>query len=163
MGMVIRKVNYHFDNKKKQLFTIIGLGILLIGWQYCFLNLGYNLELESMFGGKQVSMTWANAVETIIIFFLIKEAVSFIEAKQYKVLAGLFSGIIFIGRHTLYIFLYHILFLDIYIKYLHLDLKWLNRCCCLLFIISGPIILEYVIKRLCSWLKTIMREVKVDS
>lgn len=161
--MIIRKAEFHFNNEKNQLIAVIVLSVLLFLWQYYFINLGYNLELESIFGGTQVRMTWANALEVILIFFLIKEGVSFIESKKAKFSLRLLAGIIFIGKHSLYIFLYHMLFLDFYKKYFMIYSMWLNRGLCLLFIIGGPIILDYVTHKICSWVKGIMQEVKVDA
>jgi fucose 4-O-acetylase-like acetyltransferase len=54
-----------------------------------------------------------------------------------------------IGKNTLYIFLYHLLFLSLSSKYFIIDNMWIKRTVYLCSMIFGPILLEYIFK----WIK----------
>lgn len=161
LGMFLRKVDLHLSLDRLNMPGLICCFALLIVWQYLFIFRGLNLKLGSVFGGTQVIMTWANGLQSVLIFYWIKELTEFIKEKTGCVGKWLLLPIGFVGRHTLYVFLYHMLFLDFYRNYLeisHVVNKWL----CLLFIIYGPIILEYIVLWLGGKFKDIMHGIKVD-
>jgi len=59
------------------------------------------------------------------------------------------NGVLYIGRHSLYIFLYHRLVLDyILVPYVQINHIWLKRFVYMGMMISGSLIIEIIIKRI---------------
>ena len=119
---------------------------ILIAWQWIFVEKEYNLILKPIFYGDQVGMTWANSFQVIVLLFWFKSVSYIIEDhyKQNRIVKYCLSFISFLGRHSLYIFMYHILFRSIYIS-LWGNGAYINKITCLVFIIMTPVLLEYFI------------------
>ncbi len=158
-GMCIRAWDIHIKKIKMKYVVIFLLTMLVVIWQWVFVVRGYNLSLRPIFHGTKVGMTWANTFETVLLFFWFKGAVelaeSFWGAATHKSLRLL--G--FIGRHSLYVFLYHMFFLAIYKKLLH---PYLGGRMSLLFIIFAPIVLEYCFMAFQKFGNKLMRGIQVD-
>lgn len=162
LGMFIERCNIRVDSTCRKIVVFVTHTVMIIAWQYIFVNKGLNLILPPIFHGSEVGMTWANSIETIILFFWFKELVEEIESIAGNVGKKILIPFTYMGQNTLYIFLYHMLFLSIYKMYFEVDSIGLNRCFCILFIICGPIILEYIIFLIRKWLKNIMQDVIVE-
>ena len=144
----------------KWILTVLTIAVAV--WQYVFVNQGINLKLASMFHGTQVGMTWANAFETVLIFFWFKYAVELLERNAGKIWQAVIRALSYMGRYTLYIFLYHMLFLSIYRGYLEVSVPIINRWLCLAFIIIGPILFGLLLKEGRKYFSYIMKEVEVE-
>ena len=104
LGMCIKYAENNINIKPEiQKWVIIGLTLTIILWQYVFINKGINLELDSMFHGTQVRMTWANAFETVFIFFWFRYVVEIFERKAGNIGKQIIKLLDFFGRYTLYI------------------------------------------------------------
>ncbi len=163
LGMCIKNMEKHVSLKPgvKYVFFVV-LSIFIAVWQYFFVNRGLNLKLGSMYHGEQVGMTWANALETVLILFWFKYSVEIVEknmVKASKILVRLFD---YLGGFTLYIFLYHMLFLSIYTGYLEVSIAEINRWLCLVFIIAGPVVLGMILQKGKSIIIDIMKNVVVE-
>lgn len=143
-------------------WIVLFLTIAVAVWQYAFVNQGINLKLGSMFHGVQVGMTWANAVETVLIFFWFKYAVELLERNAGKIGQTVIWLLSYMGGYTLYIFLYHMLFLSIYREYLEVSVPIINRWICLAFIIIGPVLFGLLLKKGRKYLCYIIKEVEVE-
>ena len=88
-------------------------------------------------------MTWANAFETVVIFFWFRAAVDWLVYMTGNIGVKILAPFEFLGKYTLYTFLYHMLFLSIYANYLEIPGD-LNRFTCFAFIIVGPVFLGFI-------------------
>ena len=163
LGMCIKNVQKNIEIKPEmQKWVIVGMTLIIILWQYVFVNKGVNLELGSMFHGTQVGMTWANAFETVLIFFWFRYAVEIFKRNAGNIGKQIIKPLDFTGRYTLYIFLYHMLFLSFYIKNLEISAKYMNRWLCLVFIFVGPVIWGLILKWVKDSFRRIIKEVRVE-
>lgn len=150
-----------FCKGKMQLLSLILSTVLLIGWEYFFVIKGYNSNLSYIFGGSQVRMTWANAAEVILLFFWVKNVVEGFEKVSGKFGKAIMRPFVYIGDHTLYVYLYHILFLRVYQNRIDLT-GGIYSFLCILFIIAGPIVLEALLNMIVQAMKCILKHVKVE-
>ena len=166
VGMFIRR----YENKVKlwlySASRLTILTILLIVWQVVFIGYGVNLELGQMFPGAGLVMTWANTAETFILFFWFKDVVTFWEERR-GILAKIIAPVDYLERHTLYIFLYHMLFLSI-CRVLSpppniLSVKILYTAFVLGVMLLAPIGLEWTLRRLWTKFMQFMSGIKVDT
>lgn len=162
LGMCIKYAEGYVDVKVSKKWLIVGLTIAVILWQYVFVNRGYNLTLGSIYHGTQVGMTWANAFETVLLFFWFKYAVDFFEENAGDVGKIIIKPLAFMGRYTLYIFLYHMLFISIYRGYLEITVHSINRWICMFFVIVGPVGLGIILGIIRRCFNSIMSGVKVE-
>ena len=160
-GMCIRFFRIPFAKKSTRVTALVTYTIILIIWQFIFVNRGYNLFLKPIFGGTQVGMTWANAFEATLLFFWFRELIEGFEKTTGKIGTKLLLPFNYIGCHTLYIFMYHMLFFSIYKSYFEIS-GIMNRWLCLIFIFGGPIVLEVIITMVMKWFRNIMQGIKVD-
>ena len=86
--------------------------ILLVLWEYFFVIEGHNLDYGPLFRHSGVGMTWANTLETFIFFFWFKDLIIYLESKESAWGQKIIKPFNYLGRHTLHIFLYHILFVS---------------------------------------------------
>lgn len=158
-GMCIRAWDIHIHNLKWKYIVFFSLTLLVIIWQWVFVVRGYNLLLLPIFHGTKVGMTWANTFETVLLFFWFKEAVELAESIWGVATHKSLWLLGFVGRHSLYVFLYHMLFFAIYQKYLH---TYLGVRMLLLFIVIAPICLEYCFQSVQRFLAKLMSGIQVD-
>ncbi len=148
--------------QKTKKWIVIGLTIAIATWQYYFVNRELNLEWQSVFNGEQVGLTWANALETILIFFWFKYTVELFESTSGSLCAMMLRIPNLLGRHTLYIFLYHMIFLYIYREHLQIDVPTIDRWLCLIFVIIGPVLLGQVLSQCKLGLRCLLKSVRVE-
>lgn len=162
LGMCIKYLEQNVAVKQEmEKWIVIGLTASIVVWQYVFVNKRLNLELGSLYHGTQVGMTWANAFETVLLFFWFKYVVELCERYKGNVVATIINVFDFMGRYTLYIFLYHMLFISLYRAYLEIPIYEVNRWACLFFIMVGSIILGLIFKRLRMYFINLLKEVRV--
>lgn len=69
-------------------------------------------------------------------------------------LSRIIEGVCYVGRHTLYIFLYHNLFLEYFLSpYVMIENIWLRRVVFLIVMIGGSLMVEKLLTRLASMIK----------
>ncbi|MBQ7867086.1 MAG: acyltransferase [Clostridia bacterium] len=76
---------------------------------------------------------------------------------QLRILIPITNLFAFIGKHTLYIFLYHdMIYADYLVPYLYTDNVWINRIIFLFGMIAIPLALEWLITQIQKALHTVM-------
>ncbi len=161
VGMFIRRCNIRIEKRCHRIVLILSLSIAILLWQYLFVIKGLNLKLTPIFHGHQVRMTWANSVETVILFLWVKELVEEVETTFGDVGIKVLKPLDFMGQHTLHIFLYHMLFLSIYRDFFEIQGR-ANRWFCMAFIIIGPLLVGILGRKINNCFKTIMSDVKIS-
>lgn len=160
LGIFIAKYGFLSMNNAKKCQVFVIHSIIIILWQWLFVNKGLNLKLSYMFHSDGIGLTWANAFESVVLFFWFKELIEcgkiIFGEKLYKILRP-FN---YLGQHTLYIFLFHMLFFSIYKDWIEFSGK-MNRWLCLFFIIFGPVVIDIIFSKVKGWLVKIMKEIKV--
>ena len=157
VGMIIAKENRSFAIiGRKSLFLIIVLVIAVLCWvHFIFLNkllIDSKLPLGEGFNPPSISLG-LYATLLFLLFYLIDIfAESFGVCKYLNLLV---RPLTFIGGHTLYIFLYHRLFLD-YINVMICSRNtmfsemynnpWIRRIWIIIIMIFGPILIEVIAK-----------------
>ena len=171
IGMSIRSTSKERIRTIDKTIAIVSLTVAIAIWQYVFVGMEVNLSLKPIFNGTQVGMTWANTLETILIFFWFKEVFTplgdtnsaAVGITQKKILLFTLAPMEFIGKHTLYIFLYHILFLTIYRDWINISCILLSKLICLAFIIGMPVVLEIIVDIIKLNLEKMMKNIRIDS
>lgn len=136
-----------FTIREKRIATAIFAvtSVLLILWHYVIAYKAMGDGMQALFHSDQVPLTWAHAAEVALIFAWFYASSSLFEGKWMSLFG-------FLGRHSLYIFLFHILFLEIYISHFFNRLNnkagRINTIAFLVFIIVCPIAIEAVVKRI---------------
>ncbi len=144
-GMIIRYIEKDVViDLRVQKAILILLTVLIVCWEYVFVLKEMNLALPNVYHGD-LMLTWANALETVIIFFWFKLSMGMVE--KSRLINKLFIPLDNIGKHTYYIFLYNAIFIDVYLDYLQYSQPLANRISFLLFIILAPIALEIALKK----------------
>ena len=159
VGMIIAKESKNFFAiGRKSLFLIIVLVIAVLCWvHFIFLNkllIDSKLPLGAGFNPPSISLGLYATLLFLLFYFIDIFAESFGVCKYLNLLV---RPLTFIGGHTLYIFLYHRLFLD-YINVMICSRNtmfsemynnpWIRRIWILIIMIFGPILIEVVAKRI---------------
>ena len=159
IGICIAKWDFNVG-KNVRVCLVSALSIFIVLWQWFFILIGYNMLVQPVFNGNQVLMTWANLVEAILIFYWIKllfETVSMSDNRIYNV----FSGVIcFLGKHSLYVFLYHILFITIAYKCGGFSGR-IRSIISLVAVLICPVILEYLVEYIKKIIQNILGGISV--
>lgn len=135
-------------NARVKLILAVVLWTLCLLWEYVFILKGWNSRFGSMYHSATIVMTWWNALEAFLVVFFIKETVELLESKENKLVMRFLSPICYIGRKSLYIFMYHLLFRDIYFTYFSYGNIWIKRVTCFGFMVGGALCLEYCLRKL---------------
>ena len=144
-GMCVRA--YEDDIKKKLSGKVpfIVNTVLIILWQYLFIVRGYNAYIPAIFGYEDILITWATAALVLLMLIWFLQAGWITDNKEN---IGL-KLIALPGVYSLYIFLYHILFLEIYAEFFLTRMlnvsHLLNRLCLLSFVFLCPMLLGYLL------------------
>lgn len=124
--------------------------VLLLLWHYFIALKGMGDGMPALFNSDQVPLTWAHAAEVLLIFAWFYSSSALFDDKRMSVLG-------FLGRHSLYIFMFHVLFLEIYVShffnFLLNRVGRLNTIVFLIFIVACPIVIEAVVKRIADMIK----------
>ncbi len=161
LGMCIHNtINIESNDMKTRIVMFIVNTVLIILWQIFFVNMGVNLNLDSMFKGVYYRLTWANALQTVLLFFWIKDLVMGIEYFCGKIGHSILNPIDLLGQHTMYIFLYHMVFLSEYRLLLETP-GWVNKWFCMVFILFGPLALDFLFSKVKDLFKNLMKEIQI--
>lgn len=152
-GMCFGKYYFRINLNKWKSFLLLGVfSILLLTWGYVISKYRFILD------GKQFLGLGANPPGfTLILYAVLITGVfytlgAFLDNYPESPAAKIFTALSIPGKHTLYIFLYHWLFIDYLIKpnidsiYAARNIFQLMRIICYLILIIGPVLAEYLLK-----------------
>ncbi len=140
-------MRYHrpvFKKRRTALAVFTVDSCLLLLWHYLFVVQYLNEGMAAIFGSDQVPVTWPHAAEVLLLFVWFYTASVIWSSGRITHICGM------LGRHSLYIFLFHVLFLEIYVT--HFFMYMLNRVgrlntvIFIILIIACPIAIEYIVK-----------------
>jgi fucose 4-O-acetylase-like acetyltransferase len=118
---------------------------LLIIWHYVFVKRSYAIGLTPILDGEKVDLTWAHALEVLILFFFFVSVVAVMKSIPEDPFRYVLKWVGYIGKHSFDIYLYHILFRNIYRDYLDFG-GYAGKIVCLLFVIGVPILFRSLLK-----------------
>lgn len=89
-------------------------------------------------------------VFSIITLFVLYSLFSLLEENTWEIIQQVVDLFSFIGKHTLYVFMYHLFVKDMILKYFSAVLvnKWAMRICIFVPMIVAPVITVYLVKRI---------------
>lgn len=154
MGMLLAKYlfNKKFPIKILIPCTIVFLAATIAWWRFICVN---QLQIDSKipfgngFNPPSISFALYSVLMALTIFFLGSLLSEYADGIPYKV----FSHFGVIGRHTLYIFLYHRFFLDFVIPFVRfitgtiIENMWIKRLVYFIVMIAGSILLEVLFEK----------------
>lgn len=143
LGMLFSKHDI-FKNltlKKSAVITVISFVLCLFWWTFaCYDQFALDAKLPFGKGINPPGITLG--LMAVIMLFLSCGMFSLFQFTKY--LYWITSFCSWIGKHTLYIFLYHRFFLDyIFHSFLLVENIWLKRVLYLSIMIAGPILIDY--------------------
>ncbi|MCR5399945.1 MAG: hypothetical protein K6E68_10495, partial [Lachnospiraceae bacterium] len=172
VGMCIRGVEneiapFSAGGKKGTVLLII-LTLSLLAWEYLFVIKGFNKGFGAIFGYGDILLTWFGGLEVLLmmLWFVtagrlagftkereVPEGVAQADHGKSPEYGKICTDVLSLpGRHSLYIFLYHILFLRLYVDHLLTRMlnisHLLNRICLILAVFAGPVLISVIVKRL---------------
>ena len=100
--------------------------------------------------------------QTVLVLVLIKSATACLEKGKGKIWNTASKVILWIGRNTLYIFLYHILFRDISWKVCAGSNIWKARVCVGAVMLFGPLAIVYIKDIIWKWCSVNRERVGTD-
>lgn len=152
LGMLISKHDI-FKNitlKKSLLFSVVGFMLWFVWWGFeCYDQFSLDSKLPFGAGFNPPSVT--SGVMALIMLVFTCGVFSLFE--YFKYLNWITTFVSWIGKHTLYIFLYHRLFLDYVMGYCYLSSNiWFKRIIYFSVMVFGSIIFDYFF----HWVKKIL-------
>lgn len=141
------------------------LGCLCLLWEYFFVLKDYNNIFRNKYGNMYhmtAQLTWWNALEAFLVVLFLKETVELLEKKENKSIMICLKPICYIGQKSLYIFMYHILFRNIYYEYFQCRNIWIKRIVCFAFMMGGSILVFYILQALKMIIKEMIKRTKVQ-
>lgn len=150
MGMRMKAV---LDCEFKHPKAAFGVSIFLLCiWEYIFIFKDYIVCFQAMFGDTQISgLNWMHALQTVLVLFAVKSGMACIENRGKRIWDIVIRVFCFIGRNTLYIFLYHLLFLDIGMKLWPGQNVFGRRLFLGILMTAGPLCLKYMRDIVYKW------------
>ena len=148
LGMLISKHNvlHIFSDisfKKISVITAVSLALMLIWGRFYYTDL-LLLDSKLPFGTGKNPPSITLILWSLIILFLCYGFFNLLE--KTNVLNVITCICSFLGKHTLYIFLFHQFFLNNVCVYLPFSSIWLKRIVYFAVMIVGSIIIEYIAK-----------------
>lgn len=139
IGMLLQShgVFDKYSKKKSTIVFIVSFSAWICWWRF---QCNYQLLADTYFpfGGGFNPPSFTFMLSGILMLFVCYGFFTILQAT----LPHLTQLVAFIGQHTLYIFLYHMIFRDI-VYYLMKDSNiWLKRIICYIAMIVGPIIIQ---------------------
>lgn len=150
MGMLFAKHNlFKKFQLKKSIMIAAGCSVLWCVWWKIVCDAPFALDAKLPFGAGGNPPSISIGVMAIITLFLSYGVFTLIACFKYTEWAVIFTA--WIGKHTLYIFLYHRLFLDFVLgKHILIQNIWFRRAWYIGIMIFGSVFIEYAVK----WTKT---------
>lgn len=142
---------------------IIGVTVTITWWRFIYNN---NLKIDSYlpFGDGSNPPSVSFGIYSILIVFITFCLGSLTDCFPNSLFTKGFSCVSKLGKHTLYIFLYHKLFLDFFIpkslQFMHYEFTnfWMKRVVYFIILLWGPICVEYILKYASNWIKESKKE-----
>ncbi len=135
--------------------------VVLVVWHYIFVGKGLCLQMSPMLNGNEIDLTWAHFFEVMVLPIWFASVMACIESWDNFIIKECLSFVGFIGRRSLYIFLYHILFRNLYAQYVGFN-SYAGKLIGLLFVISGPIVFGSLLLLLRRMLNSILGSAAFD-
>lgn len=156
LGMLIAKHKLFRKRNIKNLFWLSIFSTIL--WLIISNNILLSIEkIDSKFFPIELTLNPPNitlVLYSIITLVMIYSIVNILE--DIKIFNKIINFMAFIGKHTLYIFLYHILVYHNILINIHIDNMWLKRVVYLSLMIGVPIIIEFLVNYIIKIFKRIM-------
>ena len=154
--------------RRKGFILLMLLTLSLLAWEYIFVIKEVNKGFGAIFGYGDILLTWFGGLEILLMMLWFVTAGRIAGYTKEREAAGgeetadsrkipaygqIFMAVLgLLGRHSLYIFLYHILFLRLYVDHLltrmlHIS-HLLNRITLILTVFAGPVIISVIVNRL---------------
>ena len=157
IGMIIANEKNNLESiGRKSIFFILFLAIAILNWIHFIYIDRRKLDLLLPFGDGGNPPSVSLGLYAMLLFLLIYYInIFFLSINSYKGMKKIVSPLAAVGNHTLYIFLYHRLFLDyindmIYSRNTFLTNvygnPWFRRCWVFVIMIVGPILIELILK-----------------
>ena len=160
IGMLFAKYYNIFNPSKAKsffLFLIFLISTIICGFFIAFdkLNIDKSLPFGDGVNPPSISLILYAILILLMVFFGEKLIINI----KNNVVTNFLKKISFFGRHTLYIFLYHIIIRDILNKFMGTyDNIWLKRIVYFTLMIVGSLIIEYLLKKIQCIIKKIYNE-----
>lgn len=146
IGMVINKYRLLYNNNKVEIIFIFIFSIICcVGW-WRMMCVGYRTVIDSFFPfGEGVNPPSVTIMVFALLVFLC--CYSFFSICSWYAGTNNITKVIgWVGQHTLYIFLYHRLWLDYFLKkYVNPDNIAIRRVIYITIMIAMPIAMEYLV------------------
>ena len=147
LGMLVGS-GYHWLNRANNVYHIVGLCIstvcTFVAWRFiCINNFAFDGKLPFGYGVNPpgISLMVYAICWMCFIYFLTKT----MEMLKNKYINKALGPIEWLGKHTLYIFLYHRLFLDYFYRVVNIRINfWLDCIICFTIMIGGSLLIEIV-------------------
>lgn len=121
---------------------IIPVLILLCGLWYIESSQSFPVSYRFLFG---TSYNPPNIAQMLFSIVLLVVCIKVYEiGTKYKIISYVVEGVQSIGKISLFIFLYHLMFVEIAIQYVPTNSIWLRRLVCLIFVVLGSLLLSKV-------------------
>lgn len=153
IGMVLSKYNiFSKNNWKKSVFCTCVFGVLWVVWNIYSINnwLVIDDKIPCGWGINPPGITLM--ISALFMLFFCYGVFTLLERHKYTIWITDILG--WIGRHTLYIFLYHRFFLDFILsRHVPIDNRWIKWVVYLSVMIFGSIFIEYIFVKFKEYLK----------
>lgn len=160
LGMAIKPLLVYEEKRPGIILTLST--ILLSLWEYIFVFKNCLIYFPSMFHDKQLSRGWMHVFQTVLVLLVIKSATACMENMKFRIWNVISKVFLVIGKNTLYIFLYHILFRDIGWNICADRNIWEIRVCVCVLMLFGPLALVYTKGIIQKWWVDNIGRVKTD-
>lgn len=148
MGMLVADWYDKIDLKNRIFDGIclaVFIGLAFGTWRFICID-HFNLDAKLPFGNGISLPGISVIIYTFAVMFLIFFMVKFLEQFHFKLVDGIISVFDYMGRHTLYIFLYHKYFLDYYlVKASFGTNKVITAIIYFTVMIGGSILIEHIV------------------
>lgn len=160
LGMALKPL-LDYEDKWQNIVFAISTTLLLL-WEYIFVFKNCLIYFPSMFHDKQLSRGWIYVFQTVLVLLVIKSATACMENMELRIWSAASKVFLTIGKNTLYIFLYHILFRDIGWNICAGTNIWEIRVCVCALMLLGPLGLAYTKGIIQKWYVDNIGRVRID-
>lgn len=161
VGMLIAKYNLlHWIRRKSNLGICFLTGGTVIGWWIFMCQDMFALDGKIPFGSGVNPPSISLIIMSVIMLLFSCSVFTFLEKIDNQYINRCLAIAYAIGQSTLYIFIYHRLFLDYFlVPYVKFSNLWLKRCFYFTVMIAAPIL----IKNACIFISDLMNEMICES
>lgn len=95
-------------------------------------------------------LNWFHGIQMFLIVLVVKTGTQIISGNVHMV--KVLIPLAFLGRNTLYLFLYHMLFLN-FGSFIYWDNIWMRRVFIIVIMFLGPLSIQWVVETVSEWIK----------